>query len=143
MTSTQNDPFRLDGKTALVTGSNTGIGAAIAMSMAQAGAKVVCHGRRDAAEETVAAINGAGFSAVGIQADLGNRDSRATVLEQVTEKAGPVDVLVNNAGTIARAPATEYPMEDWDRLLEVNLTSISPSAKSSAKPWWKRAKAAS
>src|ERR1700692_2953223 len=104
------DTFRLDGKVALVTGSASGLGAAIAVGLAQAGAAVACHGNRRAATETAAAIGG---SAAAFRADLSTTNGAEELFTQVKEKFGRVDILVNNAGTILRAAAEEVTLEDW------------------------------
>jgi len=113
--------FRLDGKVALVTGSASGLGAAIAVGLAQAGAAVACHGNRRAATETAAEIGG---SAAAFRADLSSTTGAEDLFSQVKEKFGRVDILVNNAGTILRAAAEEYSLEDWQTVIQVNLTSV-------------------
>jgi 2-deoxy-D-gluconate 3-dehydrogenase len=115
------DSFRLDGKVALVTGSASGLGAAIAVGLAQAGASVACHGNRRAATETAAAIGG---SAAAFRADLSSTTGAEDLFSQVKAKFGRVDILVNNAGTILRAAAEEVTLEDWQQVLQVNLTSV-------------------
>src|ERR1700677_2271841 len=115
------DLFRLDGKVALVTGSASGLGAAIAVGLAQAGAIVACHGNRRPASETAAAI---GENAVAFRADLSSTTGAEDLFTQVKEKFGRVDILVNNAGTILRAAAEEVTLEDWEQVLQVNLTSV-------------------
>jgi 2-deoxy-D-gluconate 3-dehydrogenase len=117
------DPFRLDGKVALVTGSASGIGAAIAIALAKAGADVVCHGRSDSGRATVEEIVGLGRRSFGIQADLADRVTHAELIAEPIKRFGRLDVLVNNAGLIRRAPAVEYSDEDWDELLAVNLSA--------------------
>ncbi|KYF71914.1 2-dehydro-3-deoxy-D-gluconate 5-dehydrogenase KduD [Sorangium cellulosum] len=116
-------PFRLDGKVALVTGSATGIGAAIATALAGAGADVACHGKDDPGEATMAAIHGLGRRAIGMSADLADRAAHAELVRRTKAELGRLDILVNNAGLIRRSPAVEYSDEDWDLLIEVNLTS--------------------
>jgi 2-deoxy-D-gluconate 3-dehydrogenase len=113
--------FRLDGKVALVTGSASGLGAAIAVGLAQAGAAVACHGNRRAATETAAEIGG---SAAAFRADLSSTTGAEDLFSQVKEKFGRVDILVNNAGTILRAAAEEVTLEDWQQVIQVNLTSV-------------------
>jgi 2-deoxy-D-gluconate 3-dehydrogenase len=115
------DLFRLDNKVALVTGSASGLGAAIATALAQAGASVACHGNRRPAAETAAAI---GPGAAAFRADLSATTGAEDLFTQVKEKFGRVDILVNNAGTIIRHPAEEFPLEDWQQVLQVNLTSV-------------------
>jgi 2-deoxy-D-gluconate 3-dehydrogenase len=117
------DPFRLDGKVALVTGSASGIGATIAIALAKAGADVVCHGRSDSGRATVEEIVGLGRRSFGIQADLADRVTHAELIAEPIKRFGRLDVLVNNAGLIRRAPAVEYSDEDWDELLAVNLSA--------------------
>jgi 2-deoxy-D-gluconate 3-dehydrogenase len=115
------DLFRLDNKVALVTGAASGLGAAIATALAQAGATVAVHGNRRAATETAEAI---GSKAAAFRADLSSTDGANELFSQVKDKFGRVDILVNNAGTIIRHAAEEYPLEDWQTVLQVNLTSV-------------------
>ncbi|WP_035359146.1 glucose 1-dehydrogenase [Edaphobacter aggregans] len=115
------DLFRLDNKVALVTGAASGLGAAIATALAQAGATVAVHGNRRAATETAAAI---GSKAAAFRADLSTIDGANELFGQVVDKFGRVDILINNAGTIIRHAAEEYPLEDWQTVLQVNLTSV-------------------
>jgi 2-dehydro-3-deoxy-D-gluconate 5-dehydrogenase len=119
-TATILDLFRLDNKVALVTGSASGLGAAIAIALAQAGATVACHGNRRPATETAAAI---GDKAAAFRADLSSTTGAEDLFTQVKEKFGRVDILINNAGTILRAAAEEVALEDWQLVLQVNLTS--------------------
>ena len=118
------DPFRIDGQVALVTGSASGIGAAIAIALAEAGADVVCHGRSDSGRATVEEVVRLGRRSFGIRADLADRATHDELVRETVERFGRLDILVNNAGTIRRAPAVEYSDEDWDQLLEVNLSSV-------------------
>ncbi|MDC0681615.1 2-dehydro-3-deoxy-D-gluconate 5-dehydrogenase KduD [Sorangium atrum] len=118
-----NDPFRLDGKVALVTGSATGIGAAIATALAAAGADIACHGKDEPGEATMAAVQKLGRRAAGMAADLADRAAHAELVRRTKAELGRIDILVNNAGLIRRSPAVEYSEEDWDLLIEVNLTS--------------------
>ena len=115
------DLFRLDNKVALVTGAASGLGAAIATGLAQAGATVAVHGNRRAATETAAAI---GPKAAAFRADLSTTEGASDLFTQVKEKFGRIDILVNNAGTIIRHPAEDFPLEDWQTVLQVNLTSV-------------------
>jgi len=115
------DTFRLDGKVALVTGAASGLGAAIAIALAQAGAAVACHGNRRAATETAEAI---GASASAFRADLGSTTGAEDLFEQVLATHGKVDILVNNAGTIHRDAAVDTTLDSWQQVLQVNLTSV-------------------
>lgn len=115
------DLFRLDGKVALVTGAASGLGAAIAVGLAQAGASIAVHGNRRPADETAAAIGG---SAAAFQADLSETEGARTLFDQVKAKFGHVDILINNAGMIHRNEAENVLLEDWQRVLQVNLTSV-------------------
>ena len=115
------DQFRLDSKVALVTGSASGLGAAIAIALAQAGATVACHGNRRAANETAMAI---GEGAVAFRADLASATGAEELFTQVKERFGRVDLLINNAGMISRAAAEEVSLADWQQVLQVNLTSV-------------------
>lgn len=111
-------PFSLDGRRALVTGSNTGLGQAIAVALAQAGAEVVCAARRDAAE-TIGVIRDAGGTASALSLDL----SDPLAARDVFEGAG-IDILVNNAGIIRRADAVDFTEADWDAVMDVNLKAV-------------------
>jgi 2-deoxy-D-gluconate 3-dehydrogenase len=115
------DLFRLDNKVALVTGSASGLGAAIAVGLAQAGATVACHGNRRPANQTAEEI---GEKAAAFQADLGSKTGAEHLFSQVKQRFGRVDILVNNAGTILRAAAEDVTLEDWEQVLQVNLTSV-------------------
>jgi 2-deoxy-D-gluconate 3-dehydrogenase len=117
------DQFKLEGKTALVTGASAGLGAAIAVALAEAGADVVCHGNSRPAEETCARVTRLGKRAAAVQADLSTRNGAEELFDRA-EKFATIDILVNNAGTIRRAPAVDYSEDDWMTVLQVNLTSV-------------------
>lgn len=123
-TSNALDLFRLDNKVALITGAASGLGAAIATALSQAGATVAVHGNRRPANDTAAAINAAGGHAEAFQADLSSTAGAETLFQQVKQKLGRVDILVNNAGTIHRNAAEDTLLEDWQQVLQVNLTSV-------------------
>ena len=118
------DRFRLDGKTALVTGAASGLGAAIAVALAEAGANVACHGNRRPAEETAAKIRALGRKAESFTAELGKPEAAAELFAAVKAKIGAPDILVNNAGTIYRENAETHNLESWMQVLQVNLTSV-------------------
>lgn len=118
------EAFRLDGKNALVTGSHRGLGAAIAIALAEAGANVGCHGRDKNPGSACETIRKMGRKTFYFSCDLAKRETSAELIEKTLVEFGTIDILVNNAGTIRRAPAAEYPMEFWDELIAVNLTSV-------------------
>ena len=107
--------FALDGKTALVTGANTGIGQAVAVALAGAGAHVICAGRRSCAET----VDQIGARAEDLRLDFADPMAARDVFA-----ARPVDILINNAGIIRRADATEFGEEDWDDVMDVNLKAV-------------------
>jgi 2-dehydro-3-deoxy-D-gluconate 5-dehydrogenase len=126
MTSTAGsglDAFRLDGQVALVTGGSAGLGAAMAIALAEAGADVAVHGNSRSPADTATRIEQAGRRALGVIGDLGDRAVSGRLVGDVVSHFGRLDILVNNAGLIRRAPAAEYSDADWDRVLEVDLTS--------------------
>jgi 2-dehydro-3-deoxy-D-gluconate 5-dehydrogenase len=118
------EAFRLDGKNALVTGSRKGLGAAIAVGLAKAGANVACHGRDPRPGSSCDEIRAAGRKTFYFSGDLANSDLRSALIKKTITEFGSIDILVNNAGTIRRAPAEEYPMEIWDELIAVHLTAV-------------------
>src|SRR5579859_7348623 len=118
------DRFRLDGKLALVTGSATGLGAAIAVALAEAGASVACHGNRRPAEETSEAIRALGQNSRSFAADLSQPEGADRLYEAVLASMGSPDVLVNNAGTIYREPAEDHDVQAWMTVVQVNLNSV-------------------
>lgn len=117
--------FNLDGKTALVTGCKRGIGKAMALALADAGADVI--GVSASLEETGSAIGKAveacGRKFKGYSCDFSDRDALYKFIAQVQEDFPRIDILVNNAGTIMRAPAIEHSDEYWDTVIEVNLNA--------------------
>jgi 2-deoxy-D-gluconate 3-dehydrogenase len=119
-----HDNFRLDGSVALVTGASTGLGQAIAIALAEAGANVACHGNTHAPDQTCAAVIKVGRQALSVTGDLSLRETPRHLIEKTIAHFGQLDILVNNAGTIRRAPATSYSEEDWAVVIEVNLSSV-------------------
>lgn len=120
-----SDAFSLDGKRALVTGASRGLGRAMAEALARAGADVVCASTSEGGTDATAeAIRDTGQQAWQVAADLGDRAAVDALTQEVEDKAGGIDILVNNAGTIRRHPAAEYPTEDWDTVLQVNLDAV-------------------
>ncbi len=119
------DLFRLDGKTALVTGCRRGIGKAMAIGLAEAGADIVGVSRSlepsgSGVEQEVAA---AGRKFAAYACDFADRKALYRFLGEVKSDFPVIDILINNAGTILRAPAAEHPDEYWDKILEINLNA--------------------
>ncbi len=117
------DAFRLTGKNALVTGSSRGLGAGIAVALADAGANVALHASREVPNEVIDRIVGAGARHITLIADLRNPELCAGLVEQTVVALGSIDILVNNAGMIRRAPAVDFSIADWDEVMATNLTS--------------------
>ena len=115
-----SNPFSLEGKVALVTGANTGIGRGIAVALAEAGADLVLVGRSEPTD-TVNAVKALGRKVVSLSADLTDPSLAAGIVKEATERLGAPDILVNNAGTIRRADAVDFTEEDWDDVMNVNL----------------------
>jgi len=114
----------LAGKVALVTGSASGIGAGIAQVLASRGAVVVVGDLdRDAAEAMAGSLPGAGKN-LGVRLDVTDRNSTGQAVDQIEQRLGPVDVLVNNAGVSDVAPFLDITDQDWDRLVNVNLRGV-------------------
>jgi 2-deoxy-D-gluconate 3-dehydrogenase len=118
------EAFRIDGKNALVTGSHRGLGAAIAVALAKAGANVGCHGRDPNPGPACDEIRAAGRKTFYFAADLADSTLCPALIEETISRFGSIDILVNNAGAIRRAPAAEYPAEFWNELIAVHLTAV-------------------
>ncbi len=116
--------FDLTGKVAIVTGAGRGLGEAIAIGLAQAGADVALVTNRTPADETAGKIRALGRKTITIQADVGNRAALPAIVERTVEELGGLDILVNNAGIIRRTPAHEHSIEDWQEVMDVNLNSV-------------------
>lgn len=117
------NPFDLSGRVAVVTGANTGIGQAIAIALAQAGADVALVGRTPA-EDTAAAIRDLGRRALIVSADLSNIEPVQRIVDETVAGLGGLDILVNNAGIIRRADAVDFTEDDWDAVVDTNLKSV-------------------
>jgi 2-dehydro-3-deoxy-D-gluconate 5-dehydrogenase len=116
--------FQLNGKNALVTGSHRGLGSAIALALAEAGADVACNGRDLDAGTICGEIQSLGRRSAYFTADLAEADACSALIEKTITEFGSLNILVNNAGIIRRAPAAEYSEEDWDAVISVDLTAV-------------------
>ncbi len=114
------DSFSLAGRTAIVTGANTGIGQAIAVALAAMGAKIAAVGRSDMAETASLVEDG---NLLPIKADLSTTADHQRIVSQTMEWTGSLDILVNNAGIIRRADAIDFTEADWDAVIDTNLKS--------------------
>jgi NAD(P)-dependent dehydrogenase (short-subunit alcohol dehydrogenase family) len=115
--------FSLDGKVAVVTGGTSGIGRALSLGLADAGADVIASARRQQqVDETANEIEARGRKTLRMASDVGDRASLEKLLAAVLETFGKVDILVNCAGIIKRRPTIDLPEEEWNNILNVNLT---------------------
>jgi 2-deoxy-D-gluconate 3-dehydrogenase len=114
--------FSLAGKTAIITGGNVGLGQAIALALAEAGADIVSTSRRPA-EETSAQVKALGRRFVSIEADLSSTAPIAGIVERTVSEFGKIDILVNNAGIIRRNDSVDFTEDDWDAVIDTNLKS--------------------
>jgi 2-deoxy-D-gluconate 3-dehydrogenase len=115
-------PFDLSGRVALVTGASRGLGAAMARALANAGADVALHASSEAATDTATSI-GNRVRTLPLVADLRNREESDRLISETVARMGTIDILVNNAGIIRREDADKYTDEDWDDVIEIDLTS--------------------
>jgi 2-deoxy-D-gluconate 3-dehydrogenase len=130
--------FRLDGRTALVTGAGSGIGRAIALALGSAGADMVLLSERENLDETRDALVAAGAPSVQcVLCDLRDAAALPGTIAPLLERT-PVDVLVNNAGIIRRAPAVTFGEDDWDEVLQVNLNAAFRLSQLVAEPMIRR-----
>jgi gluconate 5-dehydrogenase len=128
------DLFSLAGRVALVTGASRGLGLAMAEALAQHGAHVVINGRHAAALETAAApLRAAGLSVETLAADVGDIAATRTAIDGLVAKHGRLDVLICNAGIQHRKPLPEWEMQDWERIIHVNLSSCFAMAQAAAR----------
>lgn len=131
---------KLAGQTALVTGANSGIGEGIALSLGQAGANVVVNYvvNPDDANAVVEKIKSTGSNAIAIQADVSNEEQVITMYQQAISKYGTVDILVNNAGLQRDAAFHEMTLQQWQKVIDVNLTGQFLCAREAIKEFLKR-----
>jgi len=126
---------RLQGKVAVVTGAATGIGQAIAVAFAEAGAAVVVDyvGNATVSEETIGKINAAGGKSIAVQADVSLPDDVNGLIQKTVAAFGRLDIFVNNAGIEKKFAFVDYPLETWQKIMAVNLTGAFLCAQAAAK----------
>ena len=117
------EAFRLEGKVAIVTGCDTGLGQGMAVALAEAGCDVVGVNRK-IPHETAEKINALGRRFMAIRADLSQQDALTSIVTQSVSAFGRIDILVNNAGTIRRQDALDFSEKDWDDVMNLNLKSV-------------------
>ena len=115
--------FDLTGKSAIVTGANTGLGQGMALALARAGADIALIGRSDPVE-TLEQLDKIGVKSHFIQTDLSQSDKAQEIITEAAAALGRLDILVNNAGTIKRNEAINFTVDDWDSVINVNLRSL-------------------
>lgn len=116
-------PLSLEGKTAVIVGGTSGIGRALSLGLADAGADVVASARRkEQVEETAAAIEAKGRRTLRVPSDVSDRASLENLLAQTVEHFSKVDILINCAGKIKRAPTLTFPEDEWQSIIDTNLT---------------------
>ncbi len=126
----QKSPFDLTGKIAIVTGGNGGIGLGMARGLARAGAGIVIAGRnKDKSEEVVRDIEALGASALAVSVDVTDIASVGAMVEATLAQMGRIDILINNAGMSVRQPAHALSLDDWQTVMNTNLTSAFICAK--------------
>ena len=127
----------LIGKTALVTGAATGIGKSIATEFSKQRANVVINymGSADAANQLADALNQDSSRAIAIQADVSNQPEVNQMIQKTIQTFGKIDVLVNNAGIEKKIPFLEKPLEDWKRVIEVDLTGPFICSQAAREKW--------
>ncbi len=115
--------FDLSGKTALITGSSRGLGYTMAGGLAKAGAQVILNGRNEEnLKKAVSLMKESGYEAGYCVFSVYDEDQVVRAIEQLQQKTGPVDILINNAGVNIRNPLTDTKLKDWDEVLKINLT---------------------
>jgi NAD(P)-dependent dehydrogenase (short-subunit alcohol dehydrogenase family) len=131
--------FDLQGKTAVVVGGTTGIGHALSLGLANAGADVIASARRaEQVEQTASQIEAKGRKTLRRTSDVQDRASLEALRDEVLKAFGKVDILVNCAGITKRAPTIDFEEEDWNRIIDVNLTGTMRGCQVFGKPMLSR-----
>ncbi len=124
-TGTLTSLFDLTGRVALITGGSRGLGLQIANALGEFGASLALAARKQAdLDAAVEQLSTAGRTAVGFVANLGTPEAASGLAERVMERFGRIDILVNNAGTSWGAPAEDYPLDGWNKVIDLNLTGV-------------------
>jgi len=131
--------FQLNGKNALVTGSHLGLGAGIALALAEAGANVACHGLSSQPGPVCADLQAIGRRSAYFPGDLADSHACTALIERTVSEFGSLDILVNNAGIIRRAPAIEHSFEDWNQVISTDLTAVFRLSQLAARQMFKQA----
>jgi 2-dehydro-3-deoxy-D-gluconate 5-dehydrogenase len=133
------DMFSLDGRVALVTGASRGLGLAMATALAHAGADVVLHGATSVPSAAATALaTASGRRTAALHADLAHADAASSLVRDAVAVFGRLDIVVNNAGTIKRAPAAEHDDAFWDEVIAVNLSSVFRISRAAGKHFLER-----
>jgi glucose 1-dehydrogenase len=125
----------LAGKVAVITGAGTGIGQGIALAMAQAGASIVADyvGKPEVAQDTIDQITKLGGKVIGVAADISNPDDVAMLIQKTVETFGKLDIFVNNAGIEKKFAFVDYPLDEWNKIIAVNLTGAFLCSQAAAR----------
>lgn len=129
------EQFKLDGKVAIVTGCNRGLGQAMAIALAEAGADILGVSASPQAPETEAAVRAAGRRFVYVSADLRSLEPIPRIVGTVLETYGRLDILVNNAGIIKRNEALSFTEAEWDDVMNLNLRTVFFLSQAAARHW--------
>jgi len=125
MTATLTSLFDLTGRVAIVTGGSRGLGLQIARALGEFGASLALVARKTAdLDAAVEQLNTAGHTAVGFVANLGTPEAVSGLTERIIERFGRIDILVNNAGATWGAPAEDYPLDGWNKVIDLNVTGL-------------------
>ncbi len=125
----------LEGKTAIITGAGTGIGQGIALAMANAGANLVVDyvGKPEIAQDTIDRITKLGSKVIGVDADISSPRDVAMLIEKSVETFGKLDIFVNNAGIEKKFAFVDYPLDEWQKIIGINLTGPFLCSQAAAK----------